>query len=153
MKDYKAGDKIVVRLNKVSRGFSGKKILMLDPNSAFGVEPDNDVILGKLEDFVPEEKQNINKRIELLANKEPKTTEQQFMKLMEEVGEASQAYLSAKKVSGNGYKGLDIDDTKEELVDVLIVVKSLLTTIGANQKQVDELLQSKISKWESKQIR
>nr|WP_252895205.1 MazG-like family protein [Liquorilactobacillus satsumensis] len=69
------------------------------------------------------------------ANREPKSIEQQFLKLTEEVGEAAQAYLSSKGISGNRYKGLNRNNVKEELVDVLLVNLALLIRVGGDRKR------------------
>ncbi|GAJ25737.1 hypothetical protein JCM15457_615 [Liquorilactobacillus sucicola DSM 21376 = JCM 15457] len=94
---------------------------------------------------------NILSDIKKAAQQEPKNVQQQFLKLMEEVGEAAQAYLSAQKASGNRYKDLDINDTKEELVDVLLVTYAILIKLDISQDELNELLKKKINKWLNKQ--
>lgn len=92
----------------------------------------------------------INKIYEV-ALKEPKSTEHLLLKLMEEVGEASQAYLSTTQASGSQYKELSQLDFQEELVDSLLVILTLIKKTGISEASFDELLLKKIAKWESKQ--
>ncbi|KRL37862.1 MazG-like family protein [Liquorilactobacillus uvarum] len=89
--------------------------------------------------------------IEKAAHLEPKSVEQQFLKLMEEVGEAAQAYLSAENVSGNSYKKLNIDNTKEELVDILLVTYAVLVKLDISHAELIKLLKQKTNKWLEKQ--
>lgn len=90
-------------------------------------------------------------KIKEAAKTEPKNVEQLFMKLMEELGEATQAYLSSEKISGNNYKELTKDDVKEELVDTLLVTFSLLYKLDANETEIEQLINKKIDKWKYKQ--
>lgn len=90
-------------------------------------------------------------QIQRAAAQEPKTPDQQFLKLMEEVGEASQAYLSSQKASGADYKQLTVANTQEELVDVLLVTYALLQKLGTTDETLTTLLQTKTAKWLSKQ--
>lgn len=92
----------------------------------------------------------INKIYEV-ALKEPKSTEHLLLKLMEEVGEASQAYLSTTQASGSQYKELSQLDFQEELIDSLLVLLTLIKKTGISEESLDELLLKKIAKWESKQ--
>lgn len=95
-------------------------------------------------------KATINKIYEV-ALKEPKSTEHLLLKLMEEVGEASQAYLSTTQASGSQYKELSQLDFQEELVDSLLVLLTLIKKTGISEESLDELLLKKIVKWESTQ--
>ncbi len=90
-------------------------------------------------------------QIRLAAEQEPKTVSQQFLKLMEEVGESSQAYLSSQKASGSGYKQLTTANTKEELVDVLLVTLAILHKLDTSDAELENLLTTKTAKWLSKQ--
>lgn len=89
--------------------------------------------------------------IEKAASLEPKSVGQQLLKLMEEVGEASQAYLSAEDVSGSSYKNLSFNNTKEELVDVLLVTYAILIKMDVSHAELAELLKEKTAKWIKKQ--
>ncbi|KRL05853.1 MazG-like family protein [Liquorilactobacillus oeni] len=86
-------------------------------------------------------------KIRRTAETEPKSPEEQFMKLIEELGEASQAYLSSKGASGNKYKKLDQTNVKEELVDVLLVTYALIVKLGASNEEIEELVNRKVDKW------
>ncbi|MCV3296167.1 MazG-like family protein [Oenococcus kitaharae] len=94
---------------------------------------------------------NLIEKIRKAAVTEPKKPEQQFMKLSEELGEACQAYLSSQGISGNKYKGLDQDNVKEELVDVIMVAIALLCQLGTSNQDIENLVERKIHKWVSKQ--
>ncbi len=91
--------------------------------------------------------ENIVDKIRKATETEPKNPEQQFMKLIEELGEASQAYLSSKGISGNKYKQLSENNVKEELVDVLLVTFALLSQLGATDDEIETLIDRKINKW------
>ncbi len=93
----------------------------------------------------------IQNQIKAAALKEPKTVEQQFLKLSEEVGEAAQAYLAAMKVSGNDYKQLTKVDVQEELVDVLLVTYAILYKLDISDEALNALLTQKVTKWLSHQ--
>lgn len=89
----------------------------------------------------------IQAQIKQAALKEPKTIEQQFLKLSEELGEAAQAYLSAKGISGNDYKALTTDNVKEELVDILLVTYAILYKLDISDDELKALLTQKVTKW------
>ena len=92
-------------------------------------------------------------RIFKVAETEPKSVEHLLLKLMEEVGEASQAYLSTSQASGSGYKELSQQDFQEELVDSLLVVLTLIKRSGISEANLEALVNKKIDKWESKQVK
>ncbi|MFD2639690.1 MazG-like family protein [Piscibacillus salipiscarius] len=87
--------------------------------------------------------------IQQLSQREPKTIEQMALKLAEEAGETAQAVLSYQEASGSGYKGLNLEDVKEECVDVLLVTLSLFYQIS-DEDELQKLLSQKLRKWESK---
>ncbi|MFD1317924.1 MazG-like family protein [Loigolactobacillus zhaoyuanensis] len=89
--------------------------------------------------------------VKQLSQKEPKTLEQQAIKLSEEVGEAAEALLSMEGVSGDGYKHLTRDAAKEEYVDVLLVTLALLQKLETSDAELTSLLQQKLAKWQAKQ--
>jgi NTP pyrophosphatase (non-canonical NTP hydrolase) len=88
--------------------------------------------------------QKILEQITEAAKTEPKSTEHLLIKLMEEVGEASQA-------SGSEYKDLSLVDFQEELVDILLVTLTLLKRTEISDEELENLLTKKISKWLEKQ--
>ena len=95
--------------------------------------------------------QELINRIFKVAETEPKSREQLIIKLMEEVGEVSQAHLSMVKASGSQYKELTDEDFQEELVDTILVTLTLLKKTGITNEELTNLLTKKINKWESKQ--
>lgn len=90
-------------------------------------------------------------RIIKLSKKENKTNEQMLLKLSEEVGEVSQAYLSMAHASGSDYKDKNEKDYQEELVDSLMMISTLLVKSGISKEELLNLLEKKCNKWESKQ--
>lgn len=95
--------------------------------------------------------QKILEQITEAAKTEQKSTEHLLIKLMEEVGEASQSYLSTTKASGSEYKDLSLVDFQEELVDILLVTLTLLKRTEIFDEELENLLTKKISKWLEKQ--
>ncbi len=95
--------------------------------------------------------QELINRIFKVAETEPKSREQLIIKLMEEVGEVSQAHLSMVKASGSQYKELTDEDFQEELVDTILVTLTLLKKTGISTEELTRLFTKKINKWESKQ--
>ncbi|MBW4803235.1 MazG-like family protein [Loigolactobacillus coryniformis] len=95
---------------------------------------------------------NLWQTIKQLSQQEPKTLEQQAIKLSEEVGEAAEALLSMEGVSGDGYKQLSVADAKEEYIDVLLVTFALLEKLGTTDAELADLLQRKLAKWQDKQV-
>lgn len=82
-----------------------------------------------------------------LSKENEKKEEEILLKLMEEVGESTQAFLSLKKVNGSAYKESKLEDFIEELVDIKMIVDSIIIKMGA-ENLVDPILEEKIKKWE-----
>lgn len=85
------------------------------------------------------------------AKSEPKSEELLLIKLMEEIGEVSEAYLSSKHPAMNKDKNLTLEDYQEELVDTLLVTATLLFKSEISREDFEDLCKRKISKWQSKQ--
>ncbi|EOH97962.1 MazG nucleotide pyrophosphohydrolase domain-containing protein [Enterococcus pallens] len=85
------------------------------------------------------------------AEKEQKNEQQLVLKLMEEVGETAQALLSSQKAPGSEYKMLTTEDVKEEIADTLLVAFALLHKLGTSNEQLQDLLETKLAKWQAKQ--
>lgn len=85
------------------------------------------------------------------AEKEQKNEQQLVLKLMEEVGETAQALLSSQKSPGSEYKMLTTEDVKEEIADTLLVTFALLHKLGTSKEQLQDLLETKLAKWQAKQ--
>lgn len=93
----------------------------------------------------------ILEEIKRLSVKEPKTLELMALKLSEEVGETSQAVLSHLKASGSEYKQLNVDDVKEECIDVILVAFAMYFKLAPEEDEdITSLLKKKMKKWESK---
>jgi NTP pyrophosphatase (non-canonical NTP hydrolase) len=97
---------------------------------------------------------SIFSEISRLNLKDGKTIEQRLLKLLEELGELSQALLSSKKVIGCEYKGITKNEVLEESVDVLICSISMLfesaIETDADINQINDLIITKIEKWKEK---
>lgn len=94
---------------------------------------------------------NRDRRMEIFARR--------MLKLGEEYGEASQAYLSVSSEK-NG-KNKTWDDVREELVDVLVVTLDLLchefpdeksTSLEQRSALIHRELDRKLTKWAKKQV-
>lgn len=94
---------------------------------------------------------NRDRRMEIFARR--------LLKLGEEYGEASQAYLSVSSEK-NG-KNKTWDDVREELVDVLVVTLDLLchefpdetdTSVESKFEGINRELDRKLKKWAKKQV-
>ena len=96
--------------------------------------------------------QQLQAKIIAVATQEPKTIEQQFLKLMEEAVAAAQAYLAANHASGNDYKNLDLVDTNEELTDILLVTVAMLVKLDCQPEELETLLKKKVKKWLEHQV-
>ena len=88
------------------------------------------------------------KKIEKLSLENEKSLEQIGLKLSEETGEVTQALLSATNAPGSKYKSEDIEDVKEECVDVVMVALSLYFKIGGTTEELENTLKIKTNKWE-----
>jgi len=72
------------------------------------------------------------------------------MKLLEETGELAQTILSSTKAPGCGYKGLTIENSQEEIVDVIIVAIAMFPLLKLNKKKFTTILEKKLDKWVEK---
>lgn len=62
------------------------------------------------------------------------------MNLAEEVGEVNQATLSYLKASGSAYKNQDVEDVKEECIDVIMIAMSLHYGYGKEYKTMNDFI-------------
>lgn len=91
------------------------------------------------------------------AKLEQKTIEQMALKLSEETGEIAQAILALTQAGGSKYKDKNIDDVKEECIDLILVASALFFKLENESNSTDsneilsykELLHKKISKWQN----
>lgn len=94
---------------------------------------------------------DILKEISLISSKNPSRVDmsRRLLKLQEELGELSQAYLSYS--SENNPRGKTLDDLIEEACDVGIVAMDVAMILaGGDQKSVEAEIKVKLQKWESK---
>jgi hypothetical protein len=84
------------------------------------------------------------------------TLTRRLVKVMEELGEASEAHLNV--TSDHNSKNMTVDDVTEELLDMVIVgVDCLLTPLDGSDPSEQEakimaLLDCKLAKWEAHKV-
>jgi NTP pyrophosphatase (non-canonical NTP hydrolase) len=90
--------------------------------------------------------------IDVLSNKESANSSQLLMKLMEEVGELTAAYL---KSTGSPNASASADENiLEELADVCIVALSIAHKItDSDFEEFNKIISLKLSKWRMKQAK
>jgi NTP pyrophosphatase (non-canonical NTP hydrolase) len=76
-----------------------------------------------------------------------KTLPQRGLKLMEEAGELAVAILGVDKAPGQEYKGLDLNNVKEEVIDVLLVSLSICYSSGMTDDEILTGIKNKLDKW------
>ena len=92
--------------------------------------------------------------IQSLTKVDRKTINTRLLKIMEELGECSQAFISYEAVSGCTYKGCTQMNVLEEALDTFLCVLSLVYQIAdeynIDQDKVQKLINKKLVKWENK---
>nr|WP_321461738.1 MazG-like family protein [uncultured Cohaesibacter sp.] len=87
-----------------------------------------------------------------LTTRDRKSLQERVLKLSEEVGEVSQAVLSATGAHGSAYKGLTLADVREEAVDAAIVALAVLAQSCDSREmflaEMERLFTQKCEKWE-----
>lgn len=96
------------------------------------------------------------KRIASINEIDDKTLVERTLKLSEECGEVAEAVLSSESAPGCAYKGKTKEDIAEECMDVIIMAASTLIhalspggTMDKIERTMDELLEKKLTKWET----
>nr|WP_321455099.1 MazG-like family protein [uncultured Cohaesibacter sp.] len=93
------------------------------------------------------------KHIYDLTQSDGKSLQERSLKLSEEVGELAQAVLSATGAHGSAYKGLTMEDVREEAADAAIVALSLIAQTSDNEQtfvaEVERLINKKCEKWQA----
>lgn len=87
------------------------------------------------------------------AQLEQKTIEQMALKLSEETGEIAQAILALTQAGGSVYKDKNIEDVKEECIDLVLVASALFfkledPTEATQILNYKAMINNKISKWQ-----
>jgi NTP pyrophosphatase (non-canonical NTP hydrolase) len=93
---------------------------------------------------------SIQKIISEYSKKEPKTIEQQLIKLQEEHGELSVAILQRfglKSPKGKSIKEIE-ENILEEACDMVIMLMSIIAHFNFDNDAVDDMIKAKLSKWE-----
>ena len=70
------------------------------------------------------------------------------LKCTEELGEVSEAVLSYTGACGCGYKNKTIDDVKEEIMDVFIVIVAMAAKVGLTKEEFKPIIEGKLNKWQ-----
>lgn len=74
-----------------------------------------------------------------------------FLKLTEEVGEVSSAYLAyAKCPNASKSEEGTVDNLAEEILDTIIVCNDLLNNLPVSAEYLKAIADRKLAKWESK---
>lgn len=90
-------------------------------------------------------------KIRALSLTEKKGLLHRGLKLSEEAGELAEAILGVEDAPGMAYKGLNIQDLKEEAVDVIQVALSICYMVGMTDDEIAATLDAKAVKWEKHQ--
>ena len=93
----------------------------------------------------------LNALLKAVSKNEENDLKEQVMKLFEEGGELAQASLAYQNAPSCKHKGHTLTDVKEEAVDAIIVLISILHALGAEEDEVTTMLLNKTTKWYSKQ--
>jgi len=86
-------------------------------------------------------------------SKDTKSLTERALKLAEECGELAQAVLRFSGVSGcitESDQGETTQNILEESVDVLLVVISIMISMGFSESEIDATLMRKCLKWKNK---
>lgn len=89
----------------------------------------------------------IAKMVREASRADKKTTEERFMKLMEEVGEASRAWLEYNNAPGM-QKSAEIIEVARELADVTLCVYDLVNYLAIGEHSFENLLFVKAKRWQ-----
>lgn len=85
-----------------------------------------------------------------LSLKNKKSLTEIALKMAEETGEVSSAVLSVTNSSGSEYKDNSNDDIIEEVVDVIMVAKSILYKLDVSPEIYNDIFATKLEKWNNK---
>lgn len=92
----------------------------------------------------------IKRVLEISASQEGKDVTQMTLKGAEEMGELAQAVLSYTNAPGSKHRTLGLDDVKEEIIDVFLIIVALAAKVGMNEEEFHEIAEKKIQKWINK---
>lgn len=89
-----------------------------------------------------------DKIIKISQEQEGKTLLEMILKCSEELGELSQAVLSYTGACGCSHKNLTLDNVKEEVVDVFVVITAIIAKVGLSKEEVIGIAENKLIKWQ-----
>lgn len=92
----------------------------------------------------------INSIIENSKEFDTKTPDEKLIKLFEEIGELSQAYLIKKGSAGTFHRDESKYSVKEEIADSFICLISLMQMLNIHSDELQTEILKKIEKWVSK---
>jgi len=91
------------------------------------------------------------RRILLASLKEPKTLDERFIKLNEEVGEIAVAILNFRGLKNTTQTKKEIkENILEEICDSLIVLISMASSHKFTENQIHKMIDKKLDKWKAK---
>jgi len=93
------------------------------------------------------------KLIKAVSLNEKNTVSQQIIKLMEEIGEMSQAFLICDGAPSCQYRDSSIEDVREEALDAILVLFSILYALDTEEDEVQAILRKKLIKWYGQQTK
>lgn len=92
----------------------------------------------------------IKRILEISASQEGKDITQMTLKGAEEMGELAQAVLSYTNAPGSKHRELGLDDVKEEIIDVFLIMIALAAKVGMTEEEFHNIAEIKIQKWINK---
>lgn len=92
-------------------------------------------------------KNYIDEIIQISNNYDQKSASDKILKLVEEVGELSQAYLIHKNAHGTQFRDKSQYSVQEELADIYICMISLLPMLHIEKESFFQEVKRKMDKW------
>jgi NTP pyrophosphatase (non-canonical NTP hydrolase) len=85
--------------------------------------------------------------IDELSRKAHRPLTHRGLKLAEETGEVSAAIQSYEGQLGTEYKQQTVEDVKEEIIDTMLVLYSMLSDLEVSEEEFQSIIDKKIAKW------
>ena len=93
----------------------------------------------------------LNALLKAVSKNEENDLKEQVMKLFEEGGELAQASLAYQNAPSCKHKGHTLTDVKEEAVDAILVLISILHHLDTEESEVTAIIKAKTTKWYGQQ--
>lgn len=91
---------------------------------------------------------NLIEQINRLSIRDTKTLSQKGLKAAEEVGELAKAILPYEGACGTNHRIPSGEKVAEECADVMLVVYSIMKTMGLSMSDIEQVIQRKADYWE-----